>query len=158
MGKYAREYKRHAWKAGIHFWEELWPHVTESQIYKGDPRTCTIFVPAWGSNWGSSGVFPVIKIHCNCGLSGVYATCINCSLNVKINMRKMLHSVQGSWAHFFMHVWSAKNPNLSTGPIQGLRSPLYICMCLMYILKVVQMISVGKGMCIQHCEKCIIKF
>ena len=25
----------------------------ESQIYKGDPRTCTIFIVAWGSNWGS---------------------------------------------------------------------------------------------------------
>ena len=25
------------------------------QIYKGDPRTCAIFIPAWVSNWGYSG-------------------------------------------------------------------------------------------------------
>ena len=32
-----------------------------TQIYKGDPRTCTIFISACGSNWGPSS-FPVIKI------------------------------------------------------------------------------------------------
>ena len=32
--------------------------VYRAQIYKGDPRTCAIFIPAWGSNWG----FPVIKV------------------------------------------------------------------------------------------------
>ena len=26
--------------------------------YKGDPRTCTIFIQAWRSNWGSSGFSP----------------------------------------------------------------------------------------------------
>ena len=31
------------------------------QMYKGDPRTCAILIPAWGSNWGYLG-FPVIKI------------------------------------------------------------------------------------------------
>ena len=31
------------------------------QIYTGDSRTWAIFIPAWGSNWGSSG-FPVIKV------------------------------------------------------------------------------------------------
>ena len=29
------------------------------QIYKGDPRTCAILIPALGSNWGSS-CFPVV--------------------------------------------------------------------------------------------------
>ena len=36
-------------------WEEInkqkWFY--QAQIYKGDPRTCAIFIPAWGSNWGS---------------------------------------------------------------------------------------------------------
>ena len=36
-------------------------HLFGSQIYKGDPRTCAIFIPVWGSNWRSLG-FPVIKI------------------------------------------------------------------------------------------------
>ena len=26
----------------------------QPQIYKGDPRTCAIFILAWSSNWGSS--------------------------------------------------------------------------------------------------------
>ena len=26
-----------------------------NKICTGDPRTCTIFIQAWGSNWGSSG-------------------------------------------------------------------------------------------------------
>ena len=33
-------------------------YESHMQIYKGDPRTCAIFIPAWGSNWpywGSSG-------------------------------------------------------------------------------------------------------
>ena len=36
----------------------IWPiFVAEPQIYKGDPRTYAIFIPAWGSNsnWGYSG-------------------------------------------------------------------------------------------------------
>ena len=32
-----------------------------SQMFTRDSRTCTIFILAWGSNWGSSG-FSVIKI------------------------------------------------------------------------------------------------
>ena len=33
----------------------------KSQIYKGDPRTCAIFIPAW-AQIGGLRVFPVIKI------------------------------------------------------------------------------------------------
>ena len=33
----------------------------ESQVYKGDPRTCAILILVWGSNWGIR-VFPIIKI------------------------------------------------------------------------------------------------
>ena len=35
--------------------------VLVPQIYKGNSTTGTIFIPAWGSNWGLQ-VFPVIKI------------------------------------------------------------------------------------------------
>ena len=34
---------------------------SSAQIYKGDPRTSTIFIPAWGSYWGHSGFFPRSK-------------------------------------------------------------------------------------------------
>ena len=33
---------------------KLW---LQAQIYTGDPRTCAIFIPVWGSNWWYSG-FP----------------------------------------------------------------------------------------------------
>ena len=35
-------------------WKVFW---TLAQIYKGDPRTCAIFIPPWGwnLNWGYSG-------------------------------------------------------------------------------------------------------
>ena len=39
------------------------------QVYRGDPRTFTIFIPAWGSNWGSSGFS---RNQNNLGSSGVY--------------------------------------------------------------------------------------
>ena len=39
----------------------LWWVVLRPQIYKGDPRTCAILIPAWSSNWGYSG-FPSTKI------------------------------------------------------------------------------------------------
>ena len=87
----------------VYFYEHictfmLWADITvsEPQIYKGDPRTCIIFIPAWGLNWGS------LDFSCNqnnCGSSGAYITCICCSLNMKINMRKMLHRTPRSWTH-----------------------------------------------------------
>ena len=76
-----------------------------SQMNKGDPRTCTIFISAWGSNWGSSG------FSCNqnnCDSSGAYATYIYSGLSVKINTYKMLNRAWKLWAHLFWHMWSAK--------------------------------------------------
>ena len=66
-----------------------------SHRYKGDPRTCTIFIPTWGSNVGTLG------FTCNqnnCGSSGAYVTCIYCSPNVKINKCKTLHGAPRSCA------------------------------------------------------------
>ena len=109
--------------------------VTKAQIYKEDPRTCAIFILAWGSNWGSLG------FSCNNpGSSGVYATCIFCGLSMKINMHKLSHGVQRSCRIFFAFVFvcvvgkNLKTTNLSftaddiitQGSIQGLGSPLYI--------------------------------
>ena len=45
------------------------------------------------------GVFLFSNNLNNRGLSGANVTCIYCSLSVKINMRKMLHRAQRSWAH-----------------------------------------------------------
>ena len=103
------------------------------QTYTGDPRTCDIFIPAWGSNWGSLGFSHNQN---NRGLSGVYVTCIYCGLSVK-----MLHGAQRLWTHlycvcFCVHVGkNQKTPNLSPmaddaitrGDIGGLGSPVYIC-------------------------------
>ena len=111
--------------------------VMYSLIYKRDPRTCAIFIPAWGSNWGSSGLSRYQNNH---GLSDAYATSIYYGLSVKINTRKMLHGMQRLWTRLFLHLWSANPedpPNLSPtadnsitrGGIQGLGSPLYICGC-----------------------------
>ena len=41
--------------------------VASLQIYEGDPRICTSFIPAWGSNCGYSGFSSGQK---NCDLSG----------------------------------------------------------------------------------------
>ena len=67
------------------------------QIYKGDPRTCTIFIPAWGSNWGFMG-FPAIEISVICQVR------MYCGLNVKINTRETPHSTQKLWTHLFAFV------------------------------------------------------
>ena len=48
-------------------------------IYKGDPRTCTILIQAWGSNWEYPGFSSNQN---NSDLSGVY---VYCSLSVMIN-------------------------------------------------------------------------
>ena len=67
-------------------------------LYKGDPITCTIFILAWASNWGSLG-FPCNQN--NRGSSSEYVTCIYCYLNVKINTRKTLQGMWRSWTHLF---------------------------------------------------------
>ena len=43
--------------------------MCQPQIYKGDPRTCAIFILAWGSNWGYSGFS---RDQNNYDLSGAY--------------------------------------------------------------------------------------
>ena len=79
------------------------------QIYKGDPRTCAIFIPPWGSNWGSLGFSHNLN---NSGLSGAYVTCIFCSMSVKINMRKTPQGTRRARTHLFCVCfctwWSAK--------------------------------------------------
>ena len=87
------------------------------------------------------GVFGFLFFPRNHGLSGVYVTYIYCSLKVKINMRKTLHSTRRSWTHLFYICFCVcgwqkpEDSNLSLmadqvitwGSIRGLGSPLYIC-------------------------------
>ena len=47
----------------LHSFEPLM-NMTQQQIHKGDPRTCAIFIPAWGSSWGYSSFLN----QNNCGL------------------------------------------------------------------------------------------
>ena len=61
------------------------------QIYKGDPRTCAIFILAWGSNWRS---LDFSRNQNNHGSSGACVTCIYCGLRVKINMCKTPHGMR----------------------------------------------------------------
>ena len=56
-----------------------------TQIDNVDPKTCAIFIQAWGSSWGSSGF---VRNQIDRGSSGTYATCIYCGLIVKINTLK----------------------------------------------------------------------
>ena len=105
----------------------------QAQIYKGDLRTCAIFIPARKSNWGSL----VFHNQNNRGSSGTYVTCIYCGLSVKINMCKTPHSLKIVDAFVFACVVSKnlKTPNLSLmaddtitrGSMRGLGSPLNIC-------------------------------
>ena len=110
-----------------------------SQIYKRDPEPA----PFWslhGAQIRGILVFPVIKI--TGGSSGVYVTCIYCSLNVKITSIKCTRS----WRHLLCVCFSVcgrQKPecitNLSPvaddaitqGGIRGLGSPLaslvYLC-------------------------------
>ena len=60
------------------------------------PETCAIFIPVWGSNWGSSGYF---RNQNNLGSSSAYITCIYCGLSVKLNTRKTPHGTRRSWTH-----------------------------------------------------------
>ena len=110
------------------------------QIHKGDPRTCAIFITAWGSNWGSSGFS---RIRNNRGSSGAYVTCIFCSsIEDKQASNAAGHTkIVDAFVHAcFANVVdkNSKTPNLSPvaddaitwGDIQGLGSPLYICECI----------------------------
>ena len=109
------------------------------QIYKGDPRTCVIFIPAWGSNWGSLGFS---RNQNNRGSWGGYVTCIYCSLSVKINPQNIARHAKIVNIFVLCLILcvcvvgkNPKTPNLSPmtddvitrGGIRGLGSPLYIC-------------------------------
>ena len=103
----------------------------DPQIYKGDPRTCSIFIQALGSNWGYTGFS---RDQNNCDSSGAYGL----RQSVKINKRETLHGTRRSWMHF---VWGCfclcgrqkpKYPHLSPitqGDIRGLGSSLYMYIC-----------------------------
>ena len=81
---------------------------SHSQIYmyKGDSRTCAIFISVWGSNWGIL-VFPAIKI------TMIRQVRMYCSLSVKINTRKMPHSMRWSWTYIVcicFHICGRQKP------------------------------------------------
>ena len=73
------------------------------EIYKGDPRTCPIFIPTWGSNWGFFGFSPNQN---NRDLGNEYVACIYCGLTVIINTRKIPQDAKRSWTHLFCFVFS----------------------------------------------------
>ena len=82
----------------------------------GDPRTCAILIPVWGSNWGSLGFSHNQNNH---GSSAAYVTCIYCSLSVRINTCKRTHDTQRSWTYLYCVCFACvggknpKTPNLS---------------------------------------------
>ena len=80
------------------------------------PTTCAIFIAAWGSNWGSSGFYCNQN---NCGLSGVYVTCIYRGPSVKINMHKTLHGAWRSWPHLFCVCGQQKPEDPQFEPMAG---------------------------------------
>ena len=59
---------------------------SQTYMYKGDPRTCAIFILEWGLHWASSG-FPIN--HNSHGSSRAYVTSIYCDLKVKIRQWSM---------------------------------------------------------------------
>ena len=101
------------------------------------------FIPAWGSNWGSSG-FSVIKI------TLVRQVCMSPTstavCGIKINTRKTPQDVGRSWMRLFClclfwGVWSAKiwRPTWLTMPLHGVIdesgiSFLYLCWRHTYVL------------------------
>ena len=100
-------------------------NVLQSQIYNGDPRTCTIFIPAWGSNWESLNFS---RIQNNYDSSSVYATCIYCDLSMKVSTGKTSHGTQRLWTHSLcicFCLWSTKTwrypiwAPLLTTPLHG---------------------------------------
>ena len=80
----------------------------KSQIYKGDPRTCAIFIPAWTTKLAIR-LFPAIKI------TLIHQVHMFYGLSVKINTYKTPHGAQRSWTQVFLHlfprVWSGKTLN-----------------------------------------------
>ena len=80
-----------------------------SQIYKGDPRTCAMFILAWGSNWGSSGFS---RNQNNRGVSGasIHLHLLLRSERLHVTTSKTPHDTQRSWMHMckLVRVWLAK--------------------------------------------------
>ena len=79
--------------------------ILEPQIYKGEPRTCAILIPAWGSNLGYSG-FSLNEN--NRGSSGAHVTCIYCDLSMKINKRWNATRHEKIVGAHVLRLWSAK--------------------------------------------------
>ena len=78
------------------------------QIYKGDPRTCAIFIPTWAQ---IRGLRFFSRNQNNHGSSCAFVTWIYCSPCVKMNTRKMPHGAERSWMQLLcicFCVWSAK--------------------------------------------------
>ena len=103
--------------------------VYDPQIYKGDPRTCPIFIPVWGSNSGSSGFF---QDQNNCDTLGAYLLRSEHEDKLAWNATRPVKIVDAFCLRLFPRVRSAKTqippisaPRLST-PLRGLGSPLYI--------------------------------
>ena len=103
-------------------------------MYTRDPRTCAIFIPTWGSIWGSSGFS---RNQNNRGSSGAYVTCMYCGLSVKTNTRKTPYGARRSWTHLFCICFCMcgrqkplspmAHDAITRGDIGGLESAAYIC-------------------------------
>ena len=83
------------------------------QIYKGDTKTCAIFIPAWDSNRGL-WIFPVIEVSVVCQVRMSPAS--NGGLSIKINTCKMLHGTQRSWKQLFCACFCMSGQQKSEDP------------------------------------------
>ena len=72
------------------------PNNSDPQIYKGDSRTCTNFIPAWGSNWGSSGFSRNQKIYCSPGMKIIGAFALRLFLRVW-SAKTWIPPIWGPW-------------------------------------------------------------
>ena len=82
----------------LYWWSGTFKFLHRYMYTMKDPLYQHHFDTAWGSNWGSLGFYGNQNNH---GSSGVYVTCIYCSLSMKmkINMYKTRPGGQRSWAH-----------------------------------------------------------
>ena len=100
------------------------------------PEPCTIFIPAWGSNWGYS------HDQINRDSSGAYVLRPEREDKRLIKTRKMLHSARRWWTHFVCVCFCGcgwQNPEYPQLELHGWRrhytghgignlgSPFYIC-------------------------------
>ena len=75
------------------------------QIFKGDPRTCAIFIPAWGSSWGYLGFS---RYQHNCDSSGAYILRSERADKHVWNAARCMKMVDAFCLHLLPRVWSAK--------------------------------------------------